>query len=878
MRFAVVSIFVAVILINSIKCNVQDYFESCSGKNNRTTTTSISIVNHHPCNGNEILAKFKTEKFNFTRVTGLRRFIDWITLIQDYLRHKIPSEPMIFTVVKHLKNFVIVNENISYDMQILGDRLYEIGTEIGYYYVETILRFKDSWATFQHFYNNFVIWSPTKLDAILKMYAAMRKYRKFSKYYKTEIDDATIRVINVALQYPLNKMSKQHVKQAAYVHYVSKLQDYERKKFDTLYETVEITEFPQTTTIYSGIVKITLHHNIQDLNVLNKMQEQSKIVYDNFKRFYNFLNVSFIHEMFNVDMYVYANRSEYNRMGLLITPSIKNGGITLFRNNKPTAAVYFVKEDIVPHAFNHELFHCLMYTTNRMVNMKNIKESRWFIEGTANRFGYEQCYWRNYFNMRNYQHKTIDDIVRSNYNDDMLYPMGSALVSFLFEKHPQLLRNAILTDNYSIPTNDALEHEFKIFKLNKYEECIYLDRKNQLRVKDMVQNNYLKMISNVAFEKCHNVITVRFDDCMFVLTPQRLYIENNIKNDSIVYPQRIIKLNRYEVTSLDLDFLQKGLIKFIVSLMLIDRSDPMRIVDKYFNIDNNYSYKSNVSCRNEEVMSQMLMNMPVRKETILALAATNYELKQTVQKYEKIALACQTFIPPAAVNVTGSLRSYVEHLPNLQEQHIAAIHLTKPVDALNNTIIHLAAMFNKNLFLRFYRLYNNHTRGLLNAFNETPIWLFDNTQKYIRQFRHEPYRYCLTKVMPRSSLNNATTYQQYIFTPATTTTTTTVPSSTTTTTTTTTPKIEEPELRHGNFTMIEKDGKSNVHVKFVKVSLISITVIVVLIFIGVSCNTVITITIIKHYNNKTNNLISSTLQFNKQKFYVNDECTLPLFD
>jgi hypothetical protein len=52
---------------------------------------------------------------------------------------------------------------------------------------------------------------------------------------------------------------------------------------------------------------------------------------------------------------------------------------------------------------------------------------------------------------------------------------------------------------------------------------------------------------------------------------------------------------------------------------------------------------------------------------------------------------------------------------------------------------------------------------------------------------------------------------------------------------------------------------------------------VVLTVVGISCNTIITITIVKHYNNKTNNLISSTLQYNKQKFYTNDESTLPLF-
>lgn len=862
--------------------NLKDYRENC---------VAIRFKKGSSCDAKSIISKFEGERFNFTKIAELRRFTQWIELMSDIQRYA-PQPRTIGAVAHHLEEFVRVDGGITRGMQLAGDAVYQAVAEL-YANYHGVLHFKDDWVGYQNFFNNYIIWTQpsSRLKTLLATYAHLRRSLRYSRRFVAEIDDAAVRLISLTLDYPLTTMRREHVKQEAYIYYVSKLKDLDRKRFDGLYESIETEQFPNTTILKSGPVNVTVHHNIRDLDVLNKMQEECDFVYGNFRGLWSRLNVSFTHTIFTMDMYVYKNRSEYVRTGLLKTIRVDNGGIALYQH-KPQriqASVFF-ENDAIPSAFGHELFHCLLYSTNhRVLHQPN---SHWYLEGAANRFGFRKCFWRDYFNLRNYRDKTIDEIVHADYEDKILYPMGSALVSFLYEKRPEILKAAVLNYNYTIVSNAQLESEFTTFKLNKLAECNYIKNHGHRVVgEEEVQKVYTRQIvSNDTFTRCRNYIAVRFSDCVFIMTPSKLYLENNVFADSIVNPQKIIRFNRNEVTRFDLDFLQKGLIKSSARMMLDDPRDPTDVVNKFFSVDDKYSYEANVSCHDRETMIDLVLRLPLlraaAKNNPLSASATRDEAATTVKKYERLSSECLVYVSPP-VNVTGRLRFYVDRLTSLRDEHIAEINLKKPLDVRGNTIVHLAALYNKHLFLRFYQRNNNLTRYLTNNFDETPLWLFENTQRYIKRFKHEPNRYCMSFVPKNDNDtvlqiptvvvvkdNNATAvnnnitrnHQQHRQ-----------------------QHRQQQQQRHqnrvnvvarGNQTKEEKDDRNetNIDVKSVKVALISITVsVVVLTVVGISCNTIITITIVKHYNNKTNNLISSTLQYNKQKFYTNDESTLPLF-
>ncbi|QNV47860.1 hypothetical protein [Alphabaculovirus altersperidaniae] len=859
--FVIASLFVVATTCN----NMTDYRKNC---------VSMRFKKNSICDDKIVVSEFVKQNFNFTDATDLNAFAQWIDLMLDveqYSSSSSSSSKTVAAVAHHLEKFVQVDGGITRELQLLGDAVYQNVANL-YINYHSVLRFKENWLQYQYFFNNYIIWAPSRFKTVLATYAHLRSSLRYSRSFVAEVDDAAVRVMVLALNYPLATMRPEHVRQEAYIYYVSKLSPNDRQRFNGgLYETIEMQQFPHTTILRSGPVNITLHHNIQNLSVLNRMQEESDFVYDNFKNLWQRLNLSFVHTIRNVDMYVYENRSEYIRTGLLMTINVNNGGIALyqFKPQKVQASVYF-EGDMIPRAFGHELFHCLLYTSNRRVI--HTPNSHWYLEGAANRFGYRKCFWRDYFDLRNYQHKTIDEIVRADYENKILYPMGSALVSFLYEKRPELLKNAVLRRNYTIPSDAQLENEFTTFKQNKLAECNYVNKNNKYRYKNKVQQLYAQIISNDTFKHCRNYIAVRFSDCVFILTPTKLYLENGVNARSIINPQKIIRFNRNEVSQFDFDFLQKGLIKLAARMMLHDPTDPTDVVNKFFSVDDKYTYGANVSCNNVDTLTEIVLRLPLLRteRTPLSAVASKQIAKMMVQKYEKLSFGCRVFVSPP-VNATGRLRLYVERLLSLRDEHIADVNLKKPLDARANTIIHLAAIYNKHLFLRMYRYNNDLVSHLTNNRNETGIWLFENSQRYLQRFNHEPNRYCMSVVPGNITFAYPPTIAKKII------------SSRRGDDDAAAVVIDNNHnnVSRGNQTRTDnKDSnKGKISVESVKVALLSITVlVVVLTVVGISCNTLVTITIVKHYNNKTNNLISSTLQYNKQKFYVNDETTLPLFN
>nr|AFP95756.1 Mabr_orf37 [Mamestra brassicae multiple nucleopolyhedrovirus] len=820
----------------------------------------VRCANHNDtCS--DIMQAFTEQKFQFRHVAAIKLFTLWLRVLYTMS----PQKGSVCAVAKFTDRIVRITSNVTHQMRLASDDMY--------YKVAMFLANQHSRACFesyQNFFNSYVIWAPDRYKTLLATYASLRSDYKHSRRYVAMIDNAALQLMTITLQYPLVTMRPQHVRQESYIYYVSKLPDEHKKMFSGLYESVEQQQFPQTTILHAGPVNITVHHDIRELDTLNRMQEECNFVYSNFVGLWQRLNLTYSHTIMNVNMYVYKNVSEYKRTGLMYATDIDNGGVAMYHYS-PRAIVtlvYMEDDKVIPHAFGHELFHCMLYSSNRRVLRR--LNSDWFVEGAANRFGFRKCIWRDHMDLKMYKQKTINEIVKSNYYSSYLYGMGSALVAFLYEKKPDILREAVLSFNYSIVADDILEQEFTRFKNNRIQQCNYVRAHQQTPSSPTVQQQYLAILPNNTFNGlCQNYIRIDFDNgCVFIMTPNRLYKTSNLKNASQLNVQYELRTNNEDVSSFDLEFFLKGAFKLAVKYMLQDPSDPYDIANKYFSVDTKYSYACRASCQNRNAdPSQAIVNFvlasPIINKSVLRHVARPREM---ISSFEQAVLGCQVFIAPPVMMLLGQFRSYVEHVEQLRDQHIAVVNLVKPLDASNNTIMHLAALHNPVLFERILAQHRTYATTVVNADRQTAMAMFENTQKYIRRFRHAPNKYCTT-IVPG---NYTYTYR----------------------------RIQRPlnytkRLTHRggviaydvNNETISNASKmllvlnKNVTHNFDNNLLIVTTEVIVGIVIVISINTIFTIKFVKHYVRKTNSnkivRYNSTNNFNKQKFY--NDCSESLF-
>ncbi|AAM09150.1 hypothetical protein [Mamestra configurata nucleopolyhedrovirus A] len=848
MQYLSVSIFM--IVLNCAFCtNLYD--------DARLKQIEVRCANHNDtCE--DIMKAFTEQKFQFRHVPEIRLFTSWLRV----LNMMSPQKGSVCAVAKFTDKIVRITSNITHQMRLASDDMY--------YKVASFLANQHSNACFesyQNFFNSYVIWAPERYKTLLATYASLRSDYQHSRRYVAMIDNAAQQLMTITLQYPLLTMRPQHVRQETYIYYVSRLPDQQhRQMFSGLYETVEQQQFPQTTILHAGPVNITVHHDIRELDTLNRMQEECNFVYSNFVGLWRRLNVTYSHTIMNVDMYVYKNVSEYKRTGLLYATDIDNGGVAMYRYSPRTIVtlVYMENDETIPHAFGHELFHCMLYSSNRRVLRR--LNSDWFVEGAANRFGFRKCMWRDHMDLKMYKQKTINEIVRSNYDSNILYGMGSALVAFLYEKRPDILRKAVLSFNYSIVADHILEQEFTLFKNNRILQCNYVRAHQRTLPGPTIQQQYLAILPNDTFKGlCQNYIRIDFDNgCVFIMTPNRLYKTSNLKNSSALNVQYELRTNNQDVSSFDLEFFLKGAFKLAVKYMLQDPSDPYDIVNKYFSVDTKYSYACRASCQNKNAdPSRAIVNFvlasPIVDKSVLRHVTRPREM---IGSFERAVMGCQVFIAPPVMMLLGRFRSYVEHIEQLRDQHIAVVNLLKPLDANNNTIMHLAALHNPVLFERILAQHKSYATSVVNADRQTAMTMFENTQKYIERFRHAPNKYCTT-IVPgnytytyrriQRPLNN--TYQRSTH--------------------------RGGVIAHdvNNETMSNASKIKNETRSLDNNLLIVTTEVIVGIVIVISINTIFTIKFVKHYVRKTNSnsivRYNSTNNFNKQKFY--NDCSESLF-
>ncbi|QEI03704.1 hypothetical protein [Rachiplusia nu nucleopolyhedrovirus] len=772
------------LVVDQIKCIDYSAYDIIKLSQLNTKCAKSKFKAYPQCEAQRLLENFNQQVFNFATPSEVERYAGWLKLMNKMQEYDAQFY-LLDSVAKHSLRMASINKRISRKMQIVSSDVFIITAELYSRYV-TSLNFRRTFASIQSLFDTFVVWDTEQLSTCLLTYAELRfRFEKNSKFVEL-IDRSAIQISKIALSHPLMLQPKHEIKQDIYMSYVSKFStaiisadnviiSYDDTKFKRdMYEVIENVLFPYEMMFRIDNVTIYIHHNITRPEVLVNMRQENDRVYNTFRNFYKHLNIDYTHKIPELHMYVHNKRKNYIRTGVYWSYGINNGGITQYVPNSKQirANVFFVdyEKDNLPNAYGHEFHHCLLFTLEARYQPK------WYIEGSADRFGNSECYERDHEGLKAYRNSTIHDIVNADYQSAILYPMGSALVAYLYEMRPSILKSMILAQNYTIEIDDALETDFDIFKTNKIAQCDrYLSLKNNRAMSpqkhNTVQQQYLNMIDSETFTMCQNYIQVDFEDCAFILTPRRLIKQNKMSKHSTIVAQKEIRFNYEDVSQFDFEYLQKGIIKLAIkSLMPVNYTDHLNVAEKYFSLDSNYWYNGKLSCVNDTLAivrfaraSKFWLDLPMNNGIDDYRNTTLQQDSNFIYNVIQEAESCAIFVAPPNANTTSTLRDFALNVDKLQHEKISVQNLKKPLDSKNNTMVHLIAMYNHRYFNRLLKYgddYRQLITNLVNADKNTPLILYYYSKSFLQKFGRFPRKYCFSFIKySTNGTNNILSYK-----------------------------------------------------------------------------------------------------------------------
>ncbi|ABY65854.1 hypothetical protein [Orgyia leucostigma nucleopolyhedrovirus] len=761
------------------------------------------------CDGQLLLDRFERQTFNYYQKEEVRRYGQWLRLLNNLQYYKPHDRSRTMNLIAaHNQNWVKINANIDDKMRSGAAEVFRWTSDTWSRFHETknFSRFDDTLPDFVDFFNTFVLWCSADTYYFFKV--IMHAYNYVRHMNPSQVDYAAKNTVKLLLTYPLTLMSPSAVKRAFFVLYVQHVPSNQRDWFKHYFIKINKSAvMPHEFNFGVGPFNFTIHHNLVDTYKAALMRREVYFVYDNTIKFLSATHLSLKYNITDVEIFVYENKKSYEFYGPLWLIKTDNGGYTQANKNlkKIESHVYY-ESDKLPRNYGHEVQHALMYAYDIIDNAP-----LWFVEGIANRLGNRRCYAYDHDTMKTHVNLTAAEIVTTaisygGHANDLVYGMGSALADFFYKIRPNQLGEMIKRDNYTFIADDALEHDFDLYKKNKISECnLYVARKRiNATGKGNVGDNdeydtkttYIKTINSIKFV-CKNYVQMEFNDVIFVMTRAKLIKMNTDRGDTNLNIQRAIRFNDDAISLFDYEWFLKGTLKSALEYFG-DITDALRI-------DSNYSYKSRVSCDSKNITNPRDMIARFSHQSgvwnkINFLENMNYaEGRSFVQHYISNRMACCEFINPVVMSartppaLTANAAS-VQYLKSIQ---LLDAEKKVRLDARGNTILHLLALFNHKLYSSIIASDNGASAFIRNNDNKTPDDLYSISMQYKQHFGKQPNRYCFTStfdvynttpavvvVAATNTFEISTTQTPVILIAATTSTLSTTITDTTTTTTT----------------------------------------------------------------------------------------------
>lgn len=716
------------------------------------------------CDGTTIMDAFEKQTFDFRRPNDIETYGAWLRLLNNLQYFRTFNVGRMFHLMMNKnREWIMANggrgiSTITVDMQMKTSEVFRwtADTWMRFHVKNDYGAFEETLASFVNFFNTVPIWAGADFVYFFKVtMSAYEHVRKTYPLHTMHIDRAVKETVQMIIDYPLTISSPNEVKRLFYMYYVNKLPklgDY--MFFQGLYTTVEkrlIMPYNNTFSV-GGKFNYRVHHNVQDQRKIDAMRYETDYVYKEVTNFFKRVNVTYNYSITEMDVFVHENKRMYDLMGPMWSIQTDNGGYTHinYASGRIESHVYYDGE-LVPRNYGHELVHTFMYVVNAVK-----KSPLWFSEGVANRLGNRACYSYDHDSLKRYRNATIEQIIRSQYGDPLLYGMGSALTAFWYETRPIQLGIMIERHNFTFAIDARMRDDFTIFKTNKLIECDRATKKNTVTV-NTVKEQYSKAIRNVDFGACKNYIKFTFHDVIYYMTPTRL-IKANIDKNAPIVDQKEIKFNTKPISQFDYNWFLKGVLK----QTLISFGDTRNV----FKIDSTYSYVSKVSCWDSSAdptntLVQFGHRSGVWNTVAFMERKTIDEGKQFVKNYLRNVEKCDTFINPPIDdrNISRRLTNLAQRVDKLKVIRIKEHEKTIRVDARGNTLLHLMALHNHRLFKINKQGYSNYvTTHLVNYDGMSPQDLYDYSVAFQQHFGHTHNKYCWTLLtIKRQSVNETVT-------------------------------------------------------------------------------------------------------------------------
>ncbi|AAR28905.1 ORF141 [Leucania separata nucleopolyhedrovirus] len=687
---------------------------------------------------------------DFRQAAQIRMYVTSLVMLNNLNFYKLHrSDEFVAAMMDKCDGLALIDANVTDAMQREGSELFRWTADSFYrYHSPDPTIFLRQFARFVDFYNTFVLWDSTGtyiFSTILLQYQLLRK--KFERLTNdrvtNRIDEAALQLVRLALDYPLYLVSRATIMENVFIAYVSKLPRNATEPFADFYTILSRDRLMVSVSNHtSGNMTFNIRQSwdMAD-NYTSNYIEAIDNVLATFRTFYNRLGlVAYAPVPSRVDVFVYRDKKFYARYAPLWSVPTDNGGYTHidYDTKHIHVHVFFDERDRrLPRNFGHEIHHSIMYATDNVASMPN-----WFVEGSANAFGNDDCFDEDHLHFIEHANCTIGAIVESDYSSDLLYPMGHALVRFLGDQYANVLREMVISRNYTFSVTEDMQNKFTQYVDDRIAYCNFKKR-NILNNSTTAEatTNFAEIRSNViVFDPpCSNYIDVQFTDCHYILTGTRLVKSLRDPNLAALDVNREIATNRNAISQFDYDWFVTGAMYNVLVDAIVRRAagafnEPAAIVvKKYLMPDLNYDYEANVTCDDERFdavsnLEKFVLSLGVLKKLPLYNQYDQHNQQQQqkhrnendsstlstmISKLSARATSCEHLMKPIVPidslpddNFRGIVANISKRMP-IERWVSDANQWGVPIDRASNTLLHWAAVHADNLYEHSLSIFND---------------------------------------------------------------------------------------------------------------------------------------------------------------------------
>jgi hypothetical protein len=479
-----------------------------------------------------------------------------------------------------VKRQIVVDGKIENLDRHLTDFFWVLNANFNWYVKENLseLKFKDFFNSLQKMNYEIYRWDQnsifsfrTVLSIHYRLRSTFHESTEICNYLDQSVQDYVKKILDLT-ENQCFFLSKTEIKECTYIEYVRTLTEDKKHLFTEISQPVEkTTVFPNSYEYKTPDKSFTIMVSYQHLTdnekeIINQAILNTYIRVEDLKRKLNLFAKPLTSRAFI--LHIFSSNEQYIKYGPLWGVNTAGGGYAHVRSPSESELpsdyfrqrtegdswyetfVYQQEGDVRNgkdkeggsfRNLGHEIQHTLFYALVGEHKLHNLPS--WMIEGGANALGNEACFKEEADYIKGFKDKfpSIERIINMSYvSGGDLYYFGSALFRFMLEKHPNLLREAIIKAQNETEIHEINQFIKDSFTLTLHEQefnswitddCpAEINKDNPNNTEYLWQDLYRQDLQNSPrlsnFIQQYGPIEFMFSDTVFVLSADQLFRHN----------------------------------------------------------------------------------------------------------------------------------------------------------------------------------------------------------------------------------------------------------------------------------------------------------------------------------------------------------------